>query len=79
MRIRTMTELERALDAHNAAKWQAAVVAAIEAGNADDAVAFANRAIRDHRQRSADVLVFGDAPSLLADVMDERAFLPLAA
>jgi len=74
-----MAELEATLDAQNAAKWQSAVVAAIEAGNADDAVAFAKRAIRDHRQRQADVLTFGDAPSLLADVMDERAFLPLAA
>lgn len=79
MRIRTMPELERALDAHNAAKWQAAVVAALNAGNTDDAVAFAKRAIRDHRQRGADVLAFGDAPSLLADVMDDRAFLLLAA
>lgn len=79
MRIRTMPELERALDAHNAAKWQAAVVAAIEAGNTDDAVAFANRAIRDYRQRSADVLAFGDEPALLADIRDERTYLRLAA
>lgn len=79
MRIRTMAELEAELDAHNAAKWQRAMLAALVAGNADDAVAFAKRAIRDHRQRSADVLVFGDEPALLADIRDERVYLPLAA
>ncbi len=79
MRIRTMAELEATLDAQNAAKWQSAVVAAIEAGNADDAVAFAKRAIRDYRQRGADVLAFGDEPALLADIRDERTYLRLAA
>jgi len=77
--IRTMTELEAALDAHSAAKWRAAVAAAIQAGNADDAIAFAKRAIRDERQRQADTRTFGDEPQSLADVRDERSQLPLAA
>lgn len=68
--IRTMTELEAALDAHSAAKWRAAVAAAIQAGNADDAIAFAKRAIRDERQRQADTRTFGDEPATLADMAD---------
>ncbi len=77
--IRTMAELEAALDAHSAAKWQAAVVAALNVGNADDAVAFANRAIRDHRQQQADRLALGDDPVMYADIRDDRMQLPLAA
>jgi len=72
--VRTMAELEAALDDHYAAKWLRVTLAAVEAGNSSDARAFATRLTSHYRQRQADALAFGDEPQLLADIQDERAF-----
>ena len=72
--MRTMQELEAALDSHYAAKWLRVTLAAVEAGNSSDARAFATRLASHYRERQADVLVFGDEAGFLADIMDERVF-----
>lgn len=71
-RIRTMEELEAALDGHQFDKWHRLTLAAIEAGNASDARVFAHSLAGHARQMAADTLAFGDEPQLPAD-------MPLAA
>lgn len=70
-RIRTMEELEAALDGHQFDKWHRVTLAAIAAGNASDARAFAKRLASHCRETMADTLAFDDE--------DERAQLRLAA
>lgn len=77
--IRTMEQLEAALDAHTFDKWHRVTLAAIEAGNASDAGAFAKRLAGHCRETMADTLAFGDDPPLLADIRADRAQLRRAA
>lgn len=71
--IRTFTELETALDGHRFSKLHSLTLAAINAGNAGDVREFATSLASHCRQQTADVIAFGDEPSLLAGIRDERA------
>ena len=77
--IRTFEQLEIALDNHRAARLHRLTLAAIAAGNVTDAREFATALASHCNEQMTDLRTFGDEPMLLADIRDERAFLPLAA
>jgi hypothetical protein len=72
--MRTLEQLEIALDNHRAARLHRLTLAAIASGNVADARAFAHSLASHCNEQLTDLSAFSDEPQLLADIRDDRAF-----